>query len=1419
MAFLGTTIKKKETAPKAFLGTTIKKPDVQDYRGTLGELPMPVLGRTQTSTQAMPDARSAQAAMLNPVTFVKGAAQAVARTVGAVGVTAGNLPTRLVNTGLKNPLPLPFEEDISTKGGKITEALFGGEPIRSLQSQGGELYEGLKPSGDLAARMAVGPVLAGLIIGDLFGGRAQGAKIFNRAAQGTKTAEEAYTLAKSAGFEEDVARQYAPLWAKETTAKGTQQVTDAAVKLQNTTDIVHAKAYQEVLQDVVDNHPGKGLGNTINYRTGEFVKGGDTKYQNRVGQAASGGGDLDIAVRQADEFKRLEAQLKAVKAEVKKVDNGVPKTEFKLSNDAIRRGEEMAVASKRASITDPEELLKFIDREGDGNVGVFLKPEEKKLLGDYLNSIDNLELKGAIIGRERRASNEGRDLVLGKVNDRFIVVGETGAGAGKVRIHRTPMGISGDKVLGKIDTQLFLDSFTATPTRSRQAQAAPGAAASHPTLQTSPEIVLRETALPPTSPQGVSLPELNHISGENASGFTRAVGIGEKTTKEPNLYRRVVDKLAKAFNSTVEVVQDKERLVRKLMERKDMKVSDATNVYQKMTLYTGRTARKVELAHERMETVANDIVNIASDSGREIANVRADINRYLHALHAPERNVALGDGAAGMTTEAAVKELERIAALPNAVAIKKAAEDMRKLNAEGLGLLREAGVISDELFTTLTKKYPNHVPLNRIFEGEEIQSALSIRGYDVRSTGIKKAKGSEREVADILANIQHNYEQAVLRSEKNIVDQATFGFVRENETALKGMMEIKKPRAVGKDFKGRMLMEHTTDPQYLQLYENGKPIWIHITDPDLAAAMRGVGADKLPKVLHAVGAFTRLMAGLATRFNPEFALPNKLRDLQETMVYAAAQKDLGFSGAAKISVKDPASMKAVTEFYLGKDTAGARLYKEMQELGGTTGGLGLSTRKQVELDIDKMIETAASRPRQMFADVVTYIDNWNAIFEDSTRLSVYKQALAQGATKERAAFLAKEASINFNRMGRGGPVINALYMFSNASIQGSAKMIRSLKNPKVAATVITTVGASVAAVNQWNDRIDPEWRDKVTRWDRLNSLPIIIPNGKGEGVTYISIPVSWGLKPIKVMADFAYDAASGITVDAARVTGDLFTAVLEAYNPLGGTDFTSTLVPTIADMPVEIARNQSWSGSKIRPDFDQNAPADVQYFKDLRETAAGRLFIEGAKGLQEMTGIAISPADAKYAFEQLIGGAGRFGVKTSNTALGVATGEPPPLDEYPFVSRFYRERDEEETGQGAGGEIQEVNKLLQTQSRERFYAKQEAEKLYEQWNQLPKEEARAKWNALNAEDPETAKKVAKIAKDEVKGLTYLERQITELGVENGERAKYLYQKFKELETKEEKRQLWELYSKKGILTEGVASQIRMLVANPALLDL
>lgn len=871
------------------------------------------------------------------------------------------------------------------------------------------------------------------------------------------------------------------------------------------------------------------------------------------------------------------------------------------------------------------------------------------------------------------------------------------------------------------------------------------------------------------------------------------------TTAEPVLAARTIKAIQSTKTKVLEYFQNTEERIRKLQEDPSLRIDDDSDPYQAMTLMPGRIGAQIEEVQDRLSTIFGDMSKVAKAGGRKLEDMRRDVNNFLWLRHAPERNAALGDGAAGITTKEAAERMDALKASPQYDDIVRITDEIAAINRQALDTLLDSGVITRELYDTLTTKYQNYVPLNRIFENtNDISGTLSGRGFDVKSTGIKRAKGSSRDISDIVENTILNYEQALIRSEKNIVDRATLQFVRDNEQALDGLMEIKRPRG----------LETTDDPDILQLFDNGKRVWIKINDPALATAFKGVGRQQLPHILYPVAAFTRLMSGLATRFYPEFAFTNIVRDIQERSVFLSAQKGLGAKEALKAAGRDPASLKAVTDFVLGRETPDVELYKEMKRLGGTTGGFGLSTRKKVGLNV-RNLERAAKggRPVEYGKKVLEYIDNWNTVFEDATRLTTYKTALANGMTKRQAAALAKEATVNFNRMGKGGPVVNALYMFANASLQGSVKTLRALKNPKVLAGLTVIVGTAVTAVNEWNDSVDPNWRKKVSKWDLMNGLPVVLPSDDGTFKTFV-MPVAYGIKPMRVAADYAYQLANDENVTVPDMIDGTLGAILESYNPVGGTDIMSAATPTILDLPLEVTRNQKWSGSAIKPDFDPYAPESTKYFDSLEDKTTGKIAIDLTQKLAGW-GIEVSPADVVYAFESYIGGAGRSAERffEFGKTLGLER-QIPPMSDFPFISRFYKAKAEDEI---FNTQAQSNLKGLMTEDRrERFYTKKKAEDAWDSIAELPKEEKRQKLKELAATDPELFERVADLAEAEKMNLVGEERQLK--GATVAVRAQYILAELNSLQTKEEKRALLQNYIDKKIATDSVLDQIEALKA-------
>lgn len=761
-----------------------------------------------------------------------------------------------------------------------------------------------------------------------------------------------------------------------------------------------------------------------------------------------------------------------------------------------------------------------------------------------------------------------------------------------------------------------------------------------------------------------------------------------------------------------EAVDDDWRRVKQLVDDPKTVVTKDGDPYQAEILSHGRMGTRVEEAWGDVAAIDRDLVITARGARVSPQDMQADVDAYLHARHAPERNATLGDGAAGLTTVDAQSELARIAALPHGAEVVRLADKLQEINNRTLDVLRDGGLITDELYESLRNKYQHHVPLNRIMaDAEEVVSAIAGRSMDVRSSGIRAAHGSQRQVADITANIVTNYEQAIVRAEKNRVNLATLEFARNNPQL--DLFSESRPRAIGMEFDGvtPVMKQRANDLQTLSLFENGKAIDLRIKDPGLALALKGIGRERVTGIFRVAQTFTRFMANLATRFNPDFFAPNKIRDLQEVFVYLFSQKDIGVTGATKTLARDVASWKDVIDGIRGADTAGARLYQQMRRDGGTTGGLGLSSRKAVEIQIEEIRRLNRSAPRMAARKLVQYLDALNQIFEDSSRLSVYKTALEKGVGRERAAQLAKESSINFNKFGRFGPQVNALYMFSNASIQGTAKMARAMKNPKVAGTVTLAIGAAVGGTAEWNDRIDPDWRTKVPKFDRLSTLPIVLPPSEDGAFNYIKIPVSWGIKPLKVAWDYAMDAyAEKSNATPGEAVAETAKASVEAVNPLGGTDALSAATPTALDLPVDIGRNRAWHGGMIGPDpaWDETMPESQRYFRNLPNSLTGRLAVETTNELSER-GIEVSPADLKYAVDTLGGGSGRFATKVINTMTAIGKGEAPDVNELPFISRFVESVPPERMEAQRRSQLREKAKQAEKNARRRIRQQQIAD--------------------------------------------------------------------------------------------------------------
>jgi len=441
-------------------------------------------------------------------------------------------------------------------------------------------------------------------------------------------------------------------------------------------------------------------------------------------------------------------------------------------------------------------------------------------------------------------------------------------------------------------------------------------------------------------------------------------------------YNAFRQKAASLWDSILEKVQNDWIKVEGWVKQKGEIDADKNPVIARI-LYPGRLKTRVTNAIDEARAIDLDVVKTAEKLDITDEDLNKDLNDYLIAKHAPERNAKLGDNAAGITTEQANENLKKISELPYAKDIERLANRIYDLNKQTLEILYAEGnpwgLISSETKSLLESTYKNHVPLNRIFEETtdgDIVNVLNSKGLDVRGSGLKRAKGSERSVSDILTNVTSNLVQAITRAEKNYINYQIYEMVKSNPDTV---AFVRGGEAIGRGFDERIIFAPENGENILPVMVDGKQKYIEFTDTDFAKTIRTVDTEKMPAFLKFVGAYGRMISQLVTRYSPEFLLTNKFRDVQEALVFAAAQPKL--SGIKSLSKQAKKQLKiegekAIYDYLNKKDTEGTRLYKQMVSDGGATGGLGMNTRKEVELNIEKIKKLNRSKGRQALERVL-----------------------------------------------------------------------------------------------------------------------------------------------------------------------------------------------------------------------------------------------------------------------------------------------------------------------------------------------------------------------------------------------------------------------------------------------------------------
>ena len=714
---------------------------------------------------------------------------------------------------------------------------------------------------------------------------------------------------------------------------------------------------------------------------------------------------------------------------------------------------------------------------------------------------------------------------------------------------------------------------------------------------------------------------------------------------------------------------------------------DATDVYLQEELFHGRSAKAVA------EFLDMELRPLFTEMAARKVEMQ-EFEEYLHARHAEERNQQIArinhempDGGSGMDTADARAYLEALTPEKRR-AYEALAKRVDAINAKTRQILVGYELESPDTVKAWEAAYQNYVPLHR----EEMEQGHGIgQGFSVRGPHTKRAKGSSRTVVDILANVAMQREKAITRGEKNRVATALYGLAKLNPNA--DFWTLAKPDVVSRinvdtgqpvsvidmSYQGRdnVVMSRALD-------KNGKIVQhgVEFNERDeramrMAQALKNLDLDDLGQVLGASAKITRYFASINTQYNPVFGVVNLIRDTQGALFNLSTTEIRG-----KQSDVMKHTISALRGIYI--DARAARqgeqpksswseLWEEFQREGGQTGYRDMfrtskDRAEAIEREIKKVTEGKA---KQFGRAVFDWLSDYNNAMENAVRLASYKVGKENGMTNQRAASMAKNLTVNFNRKGQIGVQTGALYAFFNASVQGTARMIETLNGPagrKIIAggVMLGSMQALLLAAAGFDDNEPPDF---------VRERSLILPIGDKK---YLTLPMPLGLHILPNLGRIPTEFVLGGFRNPQKKIASLVNVFVEAFNPIGNAGLSlQTIAPTAIDPIAALAENKDWTGKPIaREDFNKLAPTPghtrakdtASVFSKMVSQALN--WVSG--GTNYKPGIfSPTPDQIDYLIGQIAGGLGREAMKAEQTVTSAITGEELPTYKIPLIGRFY----------------------------------------------------------------------------------------------------------------------------------------------------
>jgi hypothetical protein len=521
--------------------------------------------------------------------------------------------------------------------------------------------------------------------------------------------------------------------------------------------------------------------------------------------------------------------------------------------------------------------------------------------------------------------------------------------------------------------------------------------------------------------------------------------------------------------------------------------------------------------------------------------------------------------------------------------------------------------------------------------------------------------------------------------------------------------------ATGRNWLG-MSDKQQTDPNHsIHFKQNGQEWVILVTDKRIGQAYNRTNMTDSGTFLQLTSQLNRYYSAIHTSMYPEFIVGNFVRDLGTA---------LGHLEGLKETMEDLQDQKRVTRNILKnikgagvglkqnirdgrRDTYWSNRAHQFGEAGGRINFFGFKNVRDFEKKWNSFVsDTSVGAFKRHFKMVTEFVSDYNAVVENVIRLSTFDEVvkilIANGRTEVDAHMIAgdvvRNLTVNFSQKGEMSSGLNALYLFFNASVQGSARMFQALfarpgkygkrftRVQKLAGSIML-MGFAQSILNSVLGGDDEDGRNRYAQIDLTNRSRqgyFYIPGFD----TFMKVPWAYGYNFFWAVGDTAGALMMG-QANPGQATMHLASTAAESFMPFsfgaGDNLFKNTLSavsPTFIDPLVDLAINESYFGQPIYKEnlWGSSDPPSERYWG-----STGPIFKGISRGMNALTGgsraeegfFSISPDILEFVWETASGGIGRFAENTTDLVLTIGPGTITHKDtgmikwnKVPFIRRF-----------------------------------------------------------------------------------------------------------------------------------------------------